>query len=90
MTTQTRRPIASISTLGTSLALLMVTFVLLVTNVSVTHAQVDTINVATTGVDDADCGTEADPCRTIPYAVTKAVAGDLVFVHLEPISIRSR
>ncbi len=41
---------------------------------------VNYIRVATTGTDTSACGGNASPCRTIQYAVNKAVPGDVITV----------
>lgn len=39
-----------------------------------------TINVDDGGVDSSTCGDPSAPCRTIPYALSRATTGDTVFV----------
>ncbi len=39
-----------------------------------------TIRVSTTGTDAAGCGSEAQPCRSIQYAVNQTVTGDTILV----------
>jgi hypothetical protein len=39
-----------------------------------------TIRVSTTGLDDRDCGSPEMPCRSITYALTRAVSGDTILV----------
>ncbi len=47
---------------------------------SATLPEANTIRVATTGADAAGCGSEAQPCQSIQYAVNQAVSGDVILV----------
>jgi len=45
------------------------------------HQAVGEIHVAIGGTDSGSCGDAAAPCRTIRFAMAKAVAGDRILVH---------
>lgn len=62
------------------LSMIITVFSLLLIHTAMAAPQANTYRVAPTGNDTANCGAEANPCRTIQYAVNLAGNGDTVLV----------